>query len=168
LKPFIDQLFLGNGVVDFALTELKSTPVREPRGFTVQNKPGETVKGSFEKQEEPDDEKGPFESEVIVRNLGDVELPVEVRFVFEDGVEYTETWDGRGWKLFRFGKGTERDSFTNKLIEAEVDPKHLFAIDLNTNNNGMRLERNKETVTSLCAWITFWAQNYLAGLAFFW
>jgi hypothetical protein len=165
VKPFLDQLFLGRGTVDFAVAELRSKAVPAAKGFSVQSKPGEAVTFSVPPAAK---DAATFESEVLVQNLGEVELPVDVRFTFEGGETITETWDGRGWKRFQFGPGTDHPTLTRELVQAEVDPERRFAIDLDVNNNGRRNKPSRATVVSLGSWITFWLQSYLAGLAFFW
>ncbi|MFO0981046.1 MAG: M1 family metallopeptidase [Planctomycetota bacterium] len=164
-RPFIDQLFRGQGTLDYAVTELDSQRVASARGFATQTRPGDPVTASFAAAA---DKNAPFASRVIVRNLGTIELPVDVRFTFADGTTRDEAWDGRGWRRFSFGPGTDHETLTSELVAAEVDPDRRFAIDLDVNNNGRRLERNQQALTTLCAWLTYWVETYLTAFAFFW
>ncbi|MEW6745283.1 MAG: M1 family metallopeptidase [Planctomycetota bacterium] len=163
----IDELFRKPGLVDFAVTGLASERVGSNPGYLEQKRPGDGIGKRFGSELAASQE-GPWQSEVVVRNLGDAILPVEIEFLFEDGTRLRRSWDGRASAVFGFGPGGETPSPPSRLIAALIDPDEKFPIDIDRNNNGMRLEPNTPAVTTLAAWTTFWIQSYLAGFSFFW
>lgn len=96
-------------------------------------------------------------SRYVVRQLGDIEAPVEVEARFADGSTIRRTWDGVD------GYGSFEHRTPSKLTSVVVDPDRLFIIDLDVNNNGRVLEANHETTRALAAYSHFWTQNVLAG-----
>lgn len=155
LRPFIDQLFYGTGTVDFAVTSLRSREIGEPRGLVPAPKAGQPPLDRS--LPPPETGEGPtrYETEVIVRRLGEVVLPVEILVRFESGEEVREAWDGRTtWKRLVYERSTRAD-------RAIVDPAGILAIDLDRNNNGLTLERQTRTVARLSLLWLFWLQNYL-------
>ncbi len=108
---------------------------------------------------DPQDEPAPVEwlSKYVVRQLGTVEAPVEIRATFADGSLVESTWDGiGGYKHFEHRTSA-------KLTSVTVDPRRLFLIDLDVNNNGRVLQANHETTRALQAYSHFWTQNVLSG-----
>jgi len=100
-------------------------------------------------------------TEVTVRRLGGVRLPVEVRVDFEDGSVSRETWDGRErWRRFRYD---------DKLVtSAVVDPDGRLALDTDPANDSWVRERG--TAPRAAAkwsgrWL-LWLQNLLETHAF--
>ncbi len=155
LRPWIDQLFYGAGTVDFAVTSLRSREAGEPRGLIPAPKAGDPPLDRRSLPAETGEGDRRYETEVIVRRLGEVVLPVEVLVRFESGEEARETWDGRSaWKRFTYERSTRAD-------RAVVDPAGVLAIDLDRNNNGLTLERQTRTVARLSLLWLFWLQNYL-------
>ena len=98
----------------------------------------------------------------VVRQLGQIEAPVEIEARFRDGSVINATWNGRGgYRIFEHRTGAQ-------LAEVLVDPERKFLIDLDTANNGRRLRSDLETTRSLKAYAHFWTQNVLNawGLVF--
>jgi hypothetical protein len=91
------------------------------------------------------------ESEVLVRRLGGVRLPVELLVVLDDGRELHERWDGRErWRRFRY---------EGRVVRAVVDPGHELALDVVPANNAWIEDRG---VAARAA--TKWALRYLIWL----
>ncbi|PYQ37896.1 MAG: hypothetical protein DMF77_25580 [Acidobacteria bacterium] len=104
-----------------------------------------------------DKDKGPFDSEVIVRRLGGVRLPVEIRVEFADGRVKYETWDGQyRWVRFRYPGPV-------KVRAAEVDPYGKIALDIDPGNNSWAdnapVARRAASKWAM-RWM-FWLQNLL-------
>lgn len=95
------------------------------------------------------------ESEVLVRRLGGVRLPVELLVVFADGREARERWDGRErWTRFRY---------EGRVVRAVVDPDHRLALDVVPANNAW-LEDNGAAARASTKWALrylLWLQNLL-------
>ena len=98
-----------------------------------------------------------WESEVTVRRLGGVKMPVDVLVSFTDGRNVTETWDGQyRWTRFRY-RGSA------KVARAIVDPQGKLAIDVDPANNDWVDEDGWSRRAALkwsARWM-FWLQNLL-------
>ena len=151
LRPFTDPLVFGTAWIDFAVGEARSERVRYPVGFLLPDKVGGATRESKGGQASG----GKFETEVVVRRLGDAILPVDVLFTFEDGSKVRERWDAASrWKCYSYVRGS-------RLRSVVVDPDHVYAIDLNFNNNSRTLRRQGAAVNKVTAIWLFWLQNYL-------
>jgi hypothetical protein len=72
-----------------------------------------------------------YESEVLVRRLGGVQVPVDVLIVFADGIKKREVWEGKyRWKRFKYRSPV-------KIQEAVVDPDHKWVIEVRRSNNSL-------------------------------
>ncbi len=112
--------------------------------------------GGAEPAEDPTAvEPGPWRTRYTVRQLGEIEAPVAIEARFADGSTQRDTWDGRGGrKRFDYESGS-------RLVEVVVDPDRLFLIDLDVNNNGRRLQPDRDTTRTLTFLGHFWSQNGL-------
>ncbi|MEK7283785.1 MAG: M1 family metallopeptidase [Acidobacteriota bacterium] len=154
LRPFIDQLFRGTGTLDFAVDSLRSREARAPRGLLPAPWAGE---GPNDRRAAPPSGGGPqrYETEVIVRRSGEVVLPVDLVVRFENGEEVRETWDARAtWKRFTYEKEA-------KAVQAILDPRGVYAIDLDRNNNSLTLDPHASAIAPLALHWLFWVQNGL-------
>jgi hypothetical protein len=98
----------------------------------------------------------------VARRLGDGQMPVDVRIVFENREEARWHWDGRErWKLFEIEKPV-RASF------AEIDPDQVLILDTNRTNNSTTLApRNRQAARKWSlAWL-IWLQDHLLTYGFF-
>jgi len=70
----------------------------------------------------------------IVRT-GQLEVPVDVIFRFEDGTEIRKTWEAKkkNWIMFEFKE-------KSPLLEVIVDPEFKIALDTNLANNSLTLK----------------------------
>ena len=154
LKPFIDQLIFGSGKVDFAVTALRSRESRPVQGYIPAGGPG-APPTDRRQPAEARDPTARYETEVIVRRLGEVILPVELVVRFENGEEARERWDGRStWKRFTY-------ETSSRVERAEVDPENIYVVDLDRTNNGLTIDRQPGPVARLALEWLFWLENYL-------
>lgn len=74
----------------------------------------------------------PWLSRVVVARQGDLEFPVTVRLVFEDGSSIDQRWSGHG--------ETHALTYTSpsRLVGAMVDPEHRVRLDEDLLNNARR------------------------------
>jgi hypothetical protein len=103
------------------------------------------------------DAQGAWESEVTVRRLGEVRLPVELLVEFEDGRAQRESWDGQErWRRFRY-QGAARGT------RAALDPERKIALDVNPANNTWVEERGaaRRAARKWSGRWLFWLQNLL-------
>jgi hypothetical protein len=178
-------LLYNNGVVDFAVDRVESRPVTVSKGYLTQTRMSDRIQENFD----PEDDDSPelvddlfqwgadasegdpenpvvekpdvlWEWEVLVRNRGNLALPVTLHLNFEGGKTELKEWDGKGgiWRLK--GQGPDR------LLSAVVDPEAKYALDLNRLNNERAVAFNRPGVLYLAGWMQFWLQNYFNGWAF--
>ncbi len=113
LRPFINQAVYGTEVLDYAVDDFWSEPVRwwEPR-----------PRGSVRTQ---------YLSTVVLRRRGDFILPVTAEVVFDDGSRVRESWDGTDrWTRFTYTRNA-------KIVSVELDPDHLVPLDRDLFNNSI-------------------------------
>jgi hypothetical protein len=152
---FFDQTWFSAEECDYAVT-VRNTPSRALAGY-AEGPDGKPVLVPAARDRERDREKGVFDSEVIVRRLGGVRLPVEVRVAFADGSVKLETWDGQyRWVRFRYAGGA-------KVRAADVDPFGKLALDIDPANNSWAdnapIARRAASKWAM-RWM-FWLQNLL-------
>jgi len=136
---FLDQFVYGSEKLDYAIGTISSQRVRQPRGWFDGEYINRQIKDSR------------YQSEVIVRRLGEVKLPVDVLVVFEDGEEIRETWDGQyRWKKFTYQK-------PSRISKAVVDPEFKLVLDINRTNNSMMRKPDKLAPFK-------WVSNWMAWL----
>jgi hypothetical protein len=153
MTGFFDQVYRSSSLFDYGVDNLHSESVAA-RGYTGDGSSRVFSNGA------PNE--GPFRTTVVARRLGDGQLPVAVRVVFENHEEVRWRWDGRDrWKLFEVEKPV-RAAF------AEVDPDRVLLLDVNRTNNSTSLApraRQAARKWSL-AWLV-WLQDHLLTYGFF-
>ncbi|MET0553372.1 MAG: M1 family metallopeptidase [Vicinamibacteria bacterium] len=151
---YFDEIWNGSGLVDYAVS-VTSEDVRRPKGFVEGD--GGALALAPSPPPSSSGEKGPYESEVTVRRLGDARLPVEVLVEFEDGRSRRESWDGRDpWVRFRY-----RDA--SKVSRAVVDPDGKIALDVDPANNSWTGDDGvaRRAARKWSARFLLWLQNLL-------
>lgn len=132
---FFDEAYGGSDVFDYAIDVLKS---------------------------EHDPERKQYNTEVVVRRIGEAVFPVDVVIAFEDGSRVRERWDGRDrWVLYRYTKPV-------KAREAIVDPERVLLLDLNYTNNSrtLRPRASEAAAKWMLTWVA-WAQDLMMTYGFF-
>jgi len=143
---FLDQFVYGSEKLDYAIGTISSQRVRQPQGWFDGEYINRQIKDSR------------YQSEVIVRRLGELKLPVDVLVVFEDGEEIRETWDGQyRWKKFTYQK-------PSRISKAVVDPEFKFVLDINRTNNSMMRKPDK---LAPFKWVSHWMAWLQHVLEFF-
>lgn len=139
---FFDQLIHGSERMDYSIGSIQNHRVQGDRGwFGKEYRDGLTPRRGDPK----------YLSEVLVRRLGEVKVPVEVLIIFDNGHKIRETWDGQyRWKKFRYQS-------PYKIEEAVVDPEFKYVLDLNRTNNSKTIKPNK-----LAPWK--WVSNWMLWL----
>ena len=150
---YFDQTWYSAEECDYAVA-VKNLRARVAQGY-VDGPSGLVL--SPDRAADKDDDSRPFESEVTVRRLGGVRLPVEVRVDFSDGRSVRESWDGQyRWMRYRY-RGAAR------VVAATVDPEERIALDVNPANNGWVEESGqaRRAATKWAARWMFWFQHLL-------
>lgn len=143
---FLDQFVYGSDKLDYAIGNISSRKVKQPQGWFD----GEYINRKMKENR--------YQTEIIVRRLGEVKLPVDVLIVFEDGEEFRETWDGQyRWKKYTFQKPA-------RIKKAVVDPEFKLVLDINRTNNSMMRKSNK---LAPLKWVSNWMVWLQHALEFF-
>jgi hypothetical protein len=141
----------GAPTYDYAVTSATARKLDGPAGYTGS--------GASTKFVPPKDEKDLpkpvlWESEAVVRRLGDGVWPVIVELRFEGKHVIRRSWDGSDrWIRFR--------ATGAKLVSATVDPDRNLVLDVNVLNNGRLVEPDPEAAGWLAHRLRFWSQNLL-------
>ena len=139
---FFDQIVHGSGKMDYAVNKIISQREWQPKGW---------FEGKYKDEERNKSKEVLYLSEVVVRRLGEVKVPVDVLIVFEDGERIGETWDGQyRWKRFVYKRPFQ-------VTEAIVDPKFKLVLDVNRTNNSMMRKSNRLAPLK-------WTSNWLVWL----
>ena len=152
---FFDQTWFSAEECDYSIS-VRNTPSRALAGY-AEGPDGRPMLVPAPRDRDGKGAAGPFESEVIVRRLGGVRLPVDVRVEFGDGRVKYETWDGQyRWTRFRYPGPV-------KVRAAEVDPYGKIALDIDPGNNSWAdnapVARRAASKWAM-RWM-FWLQNLL-------
>jgi hypothetical protein len=146
---FFDQIVHGSGKLDYAVHKVNNQKEWQPRGW---------FEGKYKDEERNKSKEVLYLSEVLVRRLGEVKVPVEVLIVFEDGERIRETWDGQyRWKRFVYKRPFQ-------VTEAAVDPKFKLVLDINRTNNSMM---RKSSRLAPLKWTSNWLVWLQHALEFF-
>ena len=95
----------------------------------------------------------------VVRQLGEVEAPVDIEARFADGSVQRHTWDGVGsYQAFEHLTSA-------RLTAVVIDPDRKFILDLDVTNNGYVLKADHRTTRALAAHSHFWTQGVLGAWA---
>ncbi len=143
---FLDQFVYGSGKCDYSIGNISSEQPRQPEGW---------FNGVFKEERTQKDETKIYESEVMVRRLGEVKIPVDVLVVFEDGTEIREKWNGQyRWKKFQY-------TSPSRIRMAVVDPDFKLVIDIDrTNNSKVRKPKKIGPLKWTSQWL-LWLQHAL-------
>jgi hypothetical protein len=185
LRWFFDQALRSTRALDYVVRSATSTPVKKERGNfwrdgkrTLLGVDEEKDKKKGEKNdaaagaegtEKPvdgkpdadtkDAKKDDYRSVVFVERWGEFIHPVTVELRFADDTVERREWDGaERWVRYEVVRPA-------KLVSAEIDPDHTWALDVNRLNNSRLVEPRQAASTKLLVHLLFWLQNVLAATA---
>jgi hypothetical protein len=138
---WLDQFIYGSEKCDYAIESINNEEEIAPEGLFE----GNYIHVSKRRAKNTEDTF--YESEVLVRRLGEIKLPVEVLIIFEDGRRIRETWDGQyRWKKFVYRSPA-------RIKTATVDPDFKLVIDINRTNNSKKIKAN---IIGPLKWVSNW------------
>jgi len=150
LTPYFARTVGSSDVLDYAVDKVASRPRRGPVGVFGRGDSRQTVEAAESLEG--------YESEVVVRRMGGVRLPVVVEMVFTDGQRARVRWDGEErWVRFRVTGP--------RLAWAEVDPDQALVLDVDRLNNSLRVEPDPRASRRWGQRVRFWIQNVLETMA---
>jgi hypothetical protein len=138
------------GRVDYIVREIETAPERAPAGVFDHKDGRKTVPI-------PNAPRDRFRGRVVVVRHGDIELPVDVELVSENGERTRVHWDGQGTHRAIDWRGN------SPLAFARVDPDSRVLLDDNLMNNGAALAPTSAVRTF--ERLLYFAQLSLAGFA---
>jgi len=156
MKWFFDQTVYGTGMLDYAVSFTSERAHRREGLFDQGGKPA-----YVRERRERGDQGGDYESEVLVRRLGEMQFPVTVRIRMEDGSERTESWDGQyRWTKIKFtGK--------SKVASATIDPDFQWKLQVNRTHDSYLHEAVKLAPEKWYLRWVVWLENALMAFSFF-
>ncbi|MGE0638640.1 MAG: M1 family metallopeptidase [Thermoanaerobaculia bacterium] len=161
LDFYFDQVVRGPGVFDPAVTRILSRGAEEYRGRDESAKePGIVSEEEVRKAERAADEEGRrnWHSEIELRQLGEVELPVEVELQFENREPERRVWQGdRRWEVWTWER-------PERLLSARLDPDGKMPLDANRMNNARRTFDDDRAAHALSVRFLSAVVRLLAGL----
>ncbi len=141
---FFNQALYTAKMIDYSIEKISSNEVKAAEGYDYTF--------SDDKSEKKDDETKEYETEIVVRRIGDFTFPVEVEIVFENGEKVRDKWDGNDlWKKFKYTKAS-------RLKYATVDPERKVVLDINYTNNSRTLEPQSAGVNKTALKFMFYLQ----------
>lgn len=148
----LDQLIHGSENLDYAITSIQNKQKRKSRGW---------FDGIYREDEQDQSEHRIYESEVLVRRLGGVRIPVDVLVVFQDGKTIRERWNGQyRWKKYAY-------SGPVKIKQAVVDPDFKLVLDIDRTNNSWTLNPDRLSPWKWTSTWLLWLQHAMECLGFF-
>jgi hypothetical protein len=152
LDGLFRQALAGSEVLDYAVATASTFRRRGPVGVTGEDGGRRTVRRA--------EKLAGYESEVVVRRLGGVRVPVTTALAFAGGRSLRLDWDGRErWVRYRI-TGPE-------LLSAEVDPDEVLLLDWDRLNNSRRTAPDRRASRRWKQRLRFWIQNLLETAATF-
>ena len=129
--PVFEQVLFGTGLCDYEVASIRSEPVKS------------------------DSTQGGFQTEVLLKRLGEVVIPVDISMEFASGEKIKQTWDGKErWHRIEM----ETDS---KIKSAIIDPDDKIALEVNINNNSLTTEAEDSAVLKLFTQCFFGLETFV-------
>ena len=98
---------------------------------------------------------------VRVDRLGDMIIPVDIKFTTYDGEDIYRTWDGKERvKYFEFEE-------SQKIKSVHIDPEQKIYMDIDLNNNSLTAEPQRNALWKYGAKAVYWVQNALHTVSLF-
>jgi hypothetical protein len=134
---FFEQLLFGTGYCDYEVVSIESIPI------------------------ETGDEKDRYATEVQLRRLGEVVIPIDVEIQLEDGQRIKEFWEGKE-RWYKIELKTDA-----KIRSATIDPLDKNVVDINFNNNSLSAEFNDPVLMKISTQCLFGLENLIHLLTCF-
>jgi hypothetical protein len=143
---FFEQMIYGTDVLDYSVGDI--TYFKRTHGQGIYNT-------EQEKKYREGKREDLITSKVILHRKGGVILPVDIRFMFEDGRVINKTWSGEDrTKIYYF-----QDEV--RLVRVEIDPEAKLYIDINLNNNSLCKEAEALPAVKISSKCLYWVSNIL-------
>ncbi len=94
-----------------------------------------------------------YDSSVVFRRTEDMNIPIDIKVIFEDGEATADVWDNG---LDEFTITFSRDS---KILRAEIDPDRKILLDINIKNNSLSTKKSFKNISRQSGGFLFQIQN---------
>ncbi len=131
---YFDDLFRGTGTIDWSI-EVSEREFPQPMGFF---QPESAAPFAHRAKTQADDVQQ--ELEVLVRRAGELCLPVDVRWTFDDGSSETVRWTREEQQLSRWKRFKRVGA--KKCVSAAIDPERAYYLDRNLSDNQWFLKKD--------------------------
>ncbi|MFQ5739314.1 MAG: M1 family metallopeptidase [Acidobacteriota bacterium] len=159
MSPFFEQAVYSANEMDYAVATVTNRKVRAAKGVFEREGKKITVNREEAGKEDKKKKSPDYRSEVVLRRLGEMVMPVEIVITFDDGRRVDKAWDGRyRWVKYRF-QGASR------ITSVDIDPERKLLFDVNFRNNSYRLEAHRAAEIKWLSRFLFDLQNLLQYLA---
>jgi hypothetical protein len=152
LTWYFDQTVRDSGLLDYELAGSASAKIPEPAGVFGPPADRRTVSKEEARRAEPGEE---FETEVTVRRIGEIRMPVEIQLQYEGGRSETYDWDGE-YRWHRI-----KETGPDRLLMARVGPAGGFNLESNLANNARTTRANRWPALKWWIRMVGWIQNVL-------
>ncbi len=166
----LQPLLHSSLILDYAVDSATCEPVPDPEGVfqeggrrrlegTGPRRPGQPELAG---PEPPAGSEPLYHSEVVVRRVGEVAVPVSIELEFSDGATRRHSWDGQDRWTRLSTTGPQR------LVRATVDPDRVYLVDVSWINNTRRVTPDPRPPARWSLRLLLWMQSVLAfygGLA---
>ena len=151
LNWFFDQTVYGTAICDYAVS-----------GIGIGGGSGEYgMFGKGSKKEYKSLDNGERTVRVRLDRLGDMIVPVDVKFVTMDGEEIIKRWDGKDKvKYYEFDA-------SKRMRSVHIDPEQKIYMDIDLNNNSITVTPKKSALFKYGAKALYWVQNALHTVGMF-
>ncbi len=150
----LEMAWQGAPTYDYAVESASTWPLDGPAGYAGGGVSPKFVPPMKAPEKEDRGKPARWESEALVRRLGDGVWPVTVELRFEGNHVVRRTWDGSDrWIRYR--------TTGARLVSATVDPDRRLLLDVNVLNNGRLVEPDPRPAGWLAHRLRFWSQNLL-------
>jgi hypothetical protein len=137
LNPFFSQFLYGTGVCDYQVASMKSTPLRKENKLQI------------------------YKTEVLLKRLKEIKIPVEVLIELETGEKIKEIWDGqKRWHKIEL-------ETKSKIKSATIDPENKIVLDVDVNNNSLTTKPQDSVIFKLCSQYLFWMETLVQWITSF-
>ena len=151
LNWFFDQTVYGTAICDYAVV-----------GISYQGEGGETgMFGSGDSKVYKENKSKEGKIRVRLERLGDMVVPVDVKFETQAGEVIMKEWDGVDKvKYFEFDR-------SQVMRSIHIDPEQKIYMDVDLNNNSLTVEPKKTALFKYGAKALYWVQNALHTVGMF-
>lgn len=157
---YFDQLYRTAEVLDYAVDPVRTERLRSPHGSLEPPPYAPEGGAAWTPEEPPVPAEEEWESEVTVRRLGGIHIPVEVLVVFEDGEQRTERWDGVDpCRTFTYRR-------PSRVVKVVADPGEKLVLDMRRMNNSWQQDADRRGIWKLLLRLLTWIQTNLEFFAF--